>query len=630
MYEIQINGEVAYTTASVDTSTFLGEPAIKMEAGKSGSMTFKIYPGHPMYDKITRFKSYVRFYQDGELLYRGRVLSVETNIWKERTVTCEGCLSYLNDQVVREISKTKMTGEAFFRQCIDTYNEQVGEDPERRLTVGTVNVKGYDESMDIEQTSIETVLDTIDDILIDPLGGYLRIRYEGEDQVIDYLKNYGENQEKKVEFGINITDITCKEEGDELYTVFIPTASSSSSKGKNITVASVNNGSDEIILEEAYEKYGRIVKVEDFNADSPAKLLEVAQDYLSRNHVDDPATYEVKAIDMHLIDGTIEQIHVGDKVKIISYPHGYDTEKSCTAIEYNLQNPENSTYTFGDLIEGPTGTSTLTSSGGGSSGGGGSFMSSQTDNIHKYMTLVEKDAVSLAIGLNEQSGEIEQTAKALDSLSMYTRETIKLYTGNLVDIEAPEVDFETNMLKIQRVIEDNQHKVDFSVGVIDSLDNTLADILIKNGDFTEEEMEQLINEHKTGFESDALTATLIDTTITSIHSDITNINSKTLNINSKVVNIESELVTIDGRLEAAEADIARISTDFLSADKLAAMDAIVKTLTVVGGDINVSAGGTVKATTLRGSYIYLNGAQLKKGQVLDYDGIYRDVITWST
>lgn len=136
-------------------------------------------------------------------------------------------------------------------------------------------------------------------------------------------------------------DLTEEVSAEDVFTVLIPLGD------ENLTIESVNNGSDELVDAMAVERYGRIVKTHVFDSvNTPETLLENGRRFLASN-VNVPVTLTVKAVDMHLVDPNASPIYVGDKVHLFSAAHGMADELVCTKIEYDLENPANNTYTFG-------------------------------------------------------------------------------------------------------------------------------------------------------------------------------------------------------------------------------------------------------------------------------------------
>ena len=77
------------------------------------------------------------------------------------------------------------------------------------------------------------------------------------------------------------------------------------------------------------------------------KLLEKAIDYIKHHYKPDSFEVSVKAVDIHLLDPTVDTIEVGDIVKVI-LADGTEKNGTCLKIQYDLMAPENTEYTIGD------------------------------------------------------------------------------------------------------------------------------------------------------------------------------------------------------------------------------------------------------------------------------------------
>lgn len=78
-----------------------------------------------------------------------------------------------------------------------------------------------------------------------------------------------------------------------------------------------------------------------------SKLLEKALDYIQHNYKPDAFEVTVKAVDVHLLDPTVDTIEIGDVVKVI-LADGTEKKGTCVKIQYDLMAPENTEYTIGD------------------------------------------------------------------------------------------------------------------------------------------------------------------------------------------------------------------------------------------------------------------------------------------
>nr|DAI45343.1 MAG TPA: endopeptidase tail [Caudoviricetes sp.] len=422
MFHIFANGEEIYRPGT--PSFGLISPKLTLEMGKAGSLQFGIPVVHEYYSRLSELSTRVSVELDNAEVFRGRVLSISRAYNNTRTVYCEGDLSYLVDSVQ---PTQKYVGKAhdLFRQIIAVHNARV--DVSKQFAVGEITVPNRDviltgisdeiedaetgkfnyEQIAINATTGEwqTSLDFITTCLIDYTGGYLRTRRSGSTIYVDLLAEYGSDAVQAIEFGRNLLDLTQEVSTDNAFSVLVPLGD------KNLTIESVNDGSDELVSEEALEKYGRIVKSHVFDSvTSPKTLLENAQRYLKSNAIQ-PPTITARAVDMHLMDSSIGPINVGDKVHIVSAPHGMRDVMTCTRIEYDLANPANDTYTFGDTRQSLTEryrkdrsksqASGSRGGGGGSKGSGAASSEAVEDTLkrtHDAWVDYDKDGGTVTIG----------------------------------------------------------------------------------------------------------------------------------------------------------------------------------------------------------------------------------------
>lgn len=358
MFHIYADGNLIYQP--LDETMILYSPKITLEMGKAGSLEFMIPPNHRYYGALHQLKTVITVELDDEEIFRGRVLSIKRNINNIRTIYCEGDLAYLVDSVQKGEKYTGTTHD-LFRRIIASHNARV--EKEKRFAVGSIGIEnreviltGQSEetenpdtgAFDYKQIAInsvsddwQTTYDYIQTCLIDYCGGYLRTRRVGDVTYLDILENYGNTALQEIEFGVNLLDLEEEITSEELFTVLIPLGD------ENLTISSVNNGSDELVDEKGVATYGRILKTHVFsNVNKPETLLENAQRFLvSKTNI--PATIVIKAVDLHLINPDVKEIHVGDIVHVASSPHGLIDNLTCTKIEYDFENPSNNTYTFG-------------------------------------------------------------------------------------------------------------------------------------------------------------------------------------------------------------------------------------------------------------------------------------------
>jgi len=364
MFHIYADGKSIYEP--IDDELIVNSPKLTLEMGKAGALQFIVPPTHKYYNLFQQLRTIVTVELDGVEIFRGRVLSNNRNFQNMRTIYCEGNLAYLVDSV-QQGKKFKGTTHELFRRIIQQHNARVESDKEFR--VGTINIEDREiilsgttdkddqeqaealetTNFDYEQIVLNSIVDDwqtsfdyIESCLIDYCGGYLRTRRVGNTNYIDLVTDYGNTAVQEIEFGTNLLDLTEEVSAEDVFTVLIPLGDD------NLTIAEVNNGSDELVDAAGVERYGRIVKTHVFdNVNKASTLLENARRFMA-SHVNMPITVVVKAIDMHLVDRSVREIYVGDRVHVNSLPHDIVDYLVCTKIEYDLNNPANNTYTFGN------------------------------------------------------------------------------------------------------------------------------------------------------------------------------------------------------------------------------------------------------------------------------------------
>lgn len=352
MYTIYADNALLYSPGDEELSVL--SPVLETSCNAAGTLTFVLLPAHPLYDKLQKLKTRIRVMQDDEIIWRGRVLETESDFYRQKTVTCEGELTYLVDSVLHPYKLADYDGTAagLFRLYLTRHNEAVSE--AQQFQIGNVDIETLSS---VENTGYGNTWDEISDNLIDIHGGFLRIRHEDGARYLDWTKASGTSCGQVIRFGENLLDLSEYVSASEVVTCLIPYAGQSDSQ---ITISSVNGGKDYIEDAAGIALYGRIWGVTEFDTKDAAKLLEMAKENLQKR-LKETITITISAVNLHLLDVNAESFHVGDKVRVISPPHGIDAEYTCTAISLDLVNPDQSEYTFGTPETGMASTTAATS-----------------------------------------------------------------------------------------------------------------------------------------------------------------------------------------------------------------------------------------------------------------------------
>lgn len=357
MYSVYVGNTCIYDDTSTEKSLRLINPVLELADSAAGSFKMTVPVTNVGYTLINRMTSDISVRKDGEEMWMGRVIDESIDFWKNRTLTCEGELAFLNDSIQPPAEYHDQTVRGFLETLIGIHNSKVSED--RRFTVGAVTVTDPNDSL-YRYTNYEKTIECINDKLIDRLGGHLIVRKANGVRYLDYLADKLSTNTQTIEFGTNLLDYAASYDMTDFATVLVPLGerldeSPISALEAYLTVASVNNGSIYVQNAEAVQNYGWIEKVVHFDRVTVASnLLSKAQQYLSSIQFDS-MVLEVKAIDLHYLNPEIEGVKLSDQIRVISPPHGLDKIFPVMKLSIPLDHPENTQFTLGTKI-----TTTLT------------------------------------------------------------------------------------------------------------------------------------------------------------------------------------------------------------------------------------------------------------------------------
>ena len=368
-------------------------PTVTREISKAGEFSFTILPTSTHYDRLQKMKTIVCVYYFDELIFRGRVLTIETRLSLERSITCEGDLAFFmdtidyprhihDDDVENEGWQYGDTLQTFMTDILTEHNYQMngfGDDgqrePEKVFELGTIGVlnrtptaasdedkldsdphkKSYHSHSDAKQMG-----DLMIDELVDRYGGYLRTRTESGIHYLDFLDLDTGTAESDILFGVNLVDISVENATDNPYSVVIPIGKDGL-KVPDVEVEEIDEHGDIVVKWVPFEVddpaavalYGRIIKPLEFSEiDNTSQLQRAAENYMLRYPPLLGDTITVTALDIILIDPDASDafVQIGDRVQVTCEPLGVNVVMNCLQATYDLQNPENNEYKLGTYI----------------------------------------------------------------------------------------------------------------------------------------------------------------------------------------------------------------------------------------------------------------------------------------
>ena len=326
-------------------------PVVNLEENKAGSFSFKITPGHPFCNAIQKRKSIVEVYRDNKLIFSGMCIEASEDFYKQKSIYCEGELSYFNDSIQRPARYQNKTVRGLLETFIANHNAQVEE--VKQFQVGIVTVTDPNDSLYC-YTNMESTMTCLKKDLVDDLGGFFRIRHENGIKYIDYLADSQNTNSQEIRLGENLIDYTSNIDSSEIATAIIPLGAKleeSTVEGleTRLTIETVNDGCDYVHSASAVAAYGWIYQTVTWDDVTTANALKAkGEKYLAETQFEN-VVIEAKAIDLHLIDGNIESFKLSDKIRVVSAPHGMNKYIRLTKQTLNLNNPENDKITLGKV-----------------------------------------------------------------------------------------------------------------------------------------------------------------------------------------------------------------------------------------------------------------------------------------
>lgn len=332
------------------------DPELVMEHNAAGTFDFKIPPTNPGYDKIRYFTTlvYVKRVSDNEperyenIIWSGRVISESMDFHKNKAITCEGDLAFLNDTIQPQVEFKDTSVYNYLRAIIDVHNSKMPD--HLKFKIGYVTVSDQNAT---KYTDFDSTFDCISDRLIDNLGGHIFVKFNSSgERTLNYFQEWPGDGDAVLRFGENLLDFTKNWDISELATAVLPVGDADTSREAigeltpHITIESVNGGSMFIGNPEAIALYGRIEKVVNFNAETPQELYNLALDYVNSMQFDG-ITIEASAVDLGLYGLTnVAPIELLSRVRIVSPVHGLDANFRVTKLTIPLDNPANVEYEF--------------------------------------------------------------------------------------------------------------------------------------------------------------------------------------------------------------------------------------------------------------------------------------------
>lgn len=321
-------------------------PKIEKEENKAGSFTCLVPPTNPSYSKVVR-GSIISVFDDGDEIFRGRILYYRRDFQKRKTLYAEGIMAFLNDVVLGPVKYSNRTSNYIFAILVSRHRILKAGNDSTAGTKGTFLVSQRPEVSGLTYdpgttwvTPYSAIMKFVNDNQ-DNIGGRIRTRISNGLQYLDWVID--DRGDQVIQFGQNLLDLSEYITAEEIFTVVLPFGKD------NLDIRTVNNDSRYIEDADGIAQYGRIEKMITYSdIESASELKEKAIADMNKQIADrGNISLEISAVDLHLLNVDTSRIDICKSYRVLSVPHGIDQYVVCTKISLDLQDPKRSKYTFG-------------------------------------------------------------------------------------------------------------------------------------------------------------------------------------------------------------------------------------------------------------------------------------------
>lgn len=355
MYKIYAN-DTLIVSSKIEELCIIN-PVINLEVNKAGTFKFTMPPNHPYYDYIERRTTLIKVYRDEETepVFEGVCVSQSKDFYNQKTITCEGELTFFNDSYLRPAYRQGQTSRQLLQAYINEHNAQTEE--MKHFTLGQVTARDSNDSITC-YTNYNSTMKEVKEDLVDDIGGYLRVRHPNGVRTLDYLAESPRTSNQTIRIGHNLMDLSQSISSDDIATVIIPLGAKEDEqviqgldKRLDITTAPADDmhpsGADYVYSSTAVSNFGRIEKVVTWDkVTTVSALVAKGKQYLQDIQWEN-LVIKAKAVDLGITTEELNRFRLLDQIRVVSEPHGLDRYFILSKMTINLNNPENDTVTLG-------------------------------------------------------------------------------------------------------------------------------------------------------------------------------------------------------------------------------------------------------------------------------------------
>lgn len=219
-----------------DETRIVSSASITTNVNAASYLDFTIAANHPLYNEIEQRSGTITLYSDNEKLFQGQITAIDMDMDGNKSVTCSSALDWLKDVQLRpystdqsecdeyefKLDKAPDALDAYFQWLIDQYNAQNKDGRYFTIDVNQAADLTRQNIVYFASTSPRSVADAIEQDILGTFGGYLVLRYDDDQLILDLYSDIHEMNEQVIDYGENILDISRNESTDDQYTAVYP------------------------------------------------------------------------------------------------------------------------------------------------------------------------------------------------------------------------------------------------------------------------------------------------------------------------------------------------------------------------------------------------------------------------
>lgn len=219
-----------------DETRIVSSASITTNVNAASYLDFTIAANHPLYNEIEQRSGTITLYSDNEKLFQGQITAIDMDMDGNKSVTCSSALDWLKDVQLRpystdqaecdeyefKLDKAPDALDAYFQWLIDQYNAQNKDGRYFTIHVNQAADLTNRNIVYFASTSPRSVADAIEEDILKTFGGYLVLRYDDDQLILDLYSDIHEMNEQVIDYGENILDISRNESTDDQYTAVYP------------------------------------------------------------------------------------------------------------------------------------------------------------------------------------------------------------------------------------------------------------------------------------------------------------------------------------------------------------------------------------------------------------------------